>query len=48
MGFTFLAAPNTVVRGGYGIVFIDQSGITTPFTTPQFPFIQSVTQKNSG
>jgi hypothetical protein len=26
-------------------VFIDQSGITTPFTTPQFPFIQSVTQK---
>ncbi len=23
---------------GFGIVFIDQSGITTPFTTPQFPF----------
>jgi hypothetical protein len=45
VGFTFLAAPSTVVRAGFGIVFIDQSGITTPFTTPQFPFIQSVTQK---
>jgi hypothetical protein len=45
LGFTFLATPKTVVRAGYGIVFIDQSGITTPFTVPQFPFIQSVTQK---
>ena len=26
-------------------MFIDQSGITTPFTTPQFPFIQNVQQK---
>src|SRR5262249_25148926 len=25
--------------------FIDQSGITTPFTTPQYPFIQNVQQK---
>jgi hypothetical protein len=45
LGFTFLLTPKTVVRSGFGIVFIDQSGITTPFTTPQFPFIQSVTQK---
>jgi hypothetical protein len=45
IGFTFLAAPLTVIRAGYGIVFIDQSGITTPFTAPQFPFIQSVSQK---
>ena len=37
--------PKTVVRSGFGIVFIDQSGITTPFTTPQFPFIQNVQQK---
>jgi Carboxypeptidase regulatory-like domain len=44
-GLTFLVTSKTVVRSGYGIVFIDQSGITTPFTTPQFPFIQSVTQK---
>jgi hypothetical protein len=33
------------VRAGAGIVFIDQSGITTPFTLPQFPFIQNVQQK---
>jgi hypothetical protein len=45
LGFAYLLTPVTVVRAGYGIVFIDQSGITTPFTVPQFPFIQSVTQK---
>jgi Carboxypeptidase regulatory-like domain len=45
IGFSFLVDPKTVVRSGYGIVFIDQSGITTPFTTPQFPFIQNVQQK---
>lgn len=45
VGFAFMVTPTTVVRSGFGIVFIDQSGITTPFTTPQFPFIQSVTQK---
>jgi hypothetical protein len=45
VGFTYLLTPSTVVRSGFGIVFIDQSGITTPFTTPQFPFIQNVQQK---
>jgi Carboxypeptidase regulatory-like domain len=45
IGFSFLADQKTVVRAGFGIVFIDQSGITTPFTTPQFPFIQNVQQK---
>jgi len=45
VGFTYLLAPKTVVRSGFGIVFFDQSGITTPFTTPQFPFIQNVAQK---
>ena len=45
LGFTYRLTPKTVVRSGFGIVFIDQSGITTPFTDPQFPFIQSVTQK---
>ena len=44
LGFAYIVTPRTVVRGGFGIVFIDQSGITTPFTTPQFPFIQNVTQ----
>jgi hypothetical protein len=45
VGFTYLMTPAAVVRSGFGIVFIDQSGITTPFTTPQFPFIQNVQQK---
>ncbi len=45
LGFAFLLTPKTVIRSGFGIVFIDQSGITTPFTTPQFPFIQNVQQK---
>ncbi len=45
IGFSYLLTPKTVVRTGFGIVFIDQSGITTPFTTPQFPFIQNVQQK---
>jgi len=45
VGFAYLFTPKTVVRSGYGIVFIDQSGITTPFTTPQFPYIQNVQQK---
>ncbi|MEO8735600.1 MAG: carboxypeptidase regulatory-like domain-containing protein, partial [Edaphobacter sp.] len=45
IGFAYLLTPKTVIRSGFGIVFIDQSGITTPFTTPQFPFIQNVQQK---
>jgi hypothetical protein len=45
VGLTWLMTPRTVVRSGFGIVFIDQSGITTPFTLPQYPFIQNVLQK---
>ncbi|ADW68288.1 TonB-dependent receptor [Granulicella tundricola] len=44
LGLTYLVDPKTVIRAGFGIVFIDQSGITTPFTVPQFPFIQNVQQ----
>jgi hypothetical protein len=35
----------TVVRAGYAVVWIEQAGITTPFTTPSFPFLQTVTQR---
>ncbi len=45
VGFSYQLTQKMVVRSGFGIVFIDQSGITTPFTTPQFPFIQNVQQK---
>ncbi len=44
VGFAYSAEQKTVVRSGFGIVFFDQSGITTPFTVPQFPFIQNVRQ----
>ncbi len=45
LGVAYLLSPKTVVRSGFGIVFFDQSGITTPFTNPQFPFIQNVAQR---
>ena len=44
LGFAYALDTRTVVRSGFGIVFFDQSGITTPFTVPQFPFIQNVRQ----
>ncbi|AFL90225.1 hypothetical protein Terro_4017 [Terriglobus roseus DSM 18391] len=46
-GFAYSPDTKTVIRAGFGIVFIDQSGITTPFTTPQYPFIQNVQQKTT-
>ena len=46
-GFAYSVDQKTVIRSGFGIVFIDQSGITTPFTTPQYPFIQNVQQKTT-
>jgi hypothetical protein len=33
------------MRAGYGVIWIEQAGITTPFTVPQFPFIQAVSQR---
>ena len=44
LGFAYSLDDKTVIRSGFGIVFFDQSGITTPFTVPQFPFIQNVRQ----
>ncbi|SEC09291.1 TonB-dependent receptor [Terriglobus roseus] len=46
-GLAYSPDTKTVLRAGFGIVFIDQSGITTPFTTPQYPFIQNVQQKTT-
>src|SRR5262249_43750339 len=45
IGFSYLITDKTVVRAGYGVVWIEQAGITTPFTTPFFPFVQTVTQR---
>lgn len=35
----------TLARAGYGVVWIEMAGITTPFTTPVFPFLQTVSQR---
>jgi len=45
LGVAYRFNDKTVVRAGYGVVWIEQAGITTPFTVPQFPFIQAVSQR---
>jgi len=45
-GLAYLVGNGLVVRGGYGLSFFEQSGITTPFTIPQFPFVQTVGQQS--
>jgi hypothetical protein len=45
-GFAYEASEKSVIRGGYALIWIEQAGITTPFTVPQFPFLQSVTQRS--
>ncbi len=46
LGIAYRLTDKTVLRSGLGITFIEQAGITTPFTIPQFPFIQTVTQRS--
>jgi Carboxypeptidase regulatory-like domain len=45
LGIVARLSDKMVVRTGYGLVWIEQAGITTPFTTPVFPFLQTVTQR---
>lgn len=45
LGLVVRPTDQTAVRAAYAMVWIDQSGITTPFTTPAFPFVQTVTQR---
>ena len=45
LGLAYRLNDKTVARAGYGVVWIEQAGITTPFTTPFFPFVQTVTQR---
>jgi hypothetical protein len=44
-GLAYRLADTFVIRAGYGLTWIEQAGITTPFTTPLFPFVQSLTQQ---
>jgi hypothetical protein len=45
LGIIARMTDNTVVGTGYGLIWIEQAGITTPFTTPVFPFLQTVSQR---
>jgi hypothetical protein len=46
VGLAYRIGDSWVVRSGYGMIFFEQSGITTPFTIPQFPFVQTVSQQS--
>jgi hypothetical protein len=46
LGIVARVTERTVVRSGYGKVMIEMAGITTPFTTPVFPFLQTVVQRS--
>ena len=45
LGIVGRLSDRTVVSTGYGLVWIEQAGITTPFTTPVFPFLQTVSKR---
>lgn len=45
LGIVGRLTESTVARAGYGLVWIEMTGITTPFTTPAFPFLQTVSQR---
>jgi hypothetical protein len=46
VGLTYRLSDSWVVRSGYGMIYFEQSGITTPFTIPQFPFVQTLGQQS--
>ena len=45
LGIVSRVTDRTVARIGYGLAWIEMAGITTPFTTPVFPFLQTVSQR---
>ena len=45
IGLVGRVADRMVARAAYRLVSIEQAGITTPFTTPVFPFLQTVSER---
>ena len=45
LGAVYRVTDRTIASAGYGLVWIEMAGITTPFTTPTFPFLQTVSQR---
>jgi hypothetical protein len=46
LGLAYRIGNSLVVRSGYSMVWFEQTGITSPFTLPQFPFVQTVGQQS--
>jgi hypothetical protein len=46
LGVAYRIGETWAIRSGYGMIFFEQSGITTPFTIPQFPFVQTAGQQS--
>ncbi|MEK7406895.1 MAG: TonB-dependent receptor [Acidobacteriota bacterium] len=46
LGLAYRLTDSFLVRAGYGLTWIEQAGITTPFTTPLFPFLRTVEQRS--
>ena len=45
VGLAYKITNSFVLRAGYSLTWIEQAGITSPFTTPLFPFIQTLGQQ---
>ena len=45
LGAIYRLTDKTILSSGYGLIWIEMAGITTPFTTPTFPFLQTVSQR---
>ncbi len=45
-GLAYRLGDSWVIRSGYGMVWFEQTGITTPFTLPMFPFVQTLGQQS--
>lgn len=45
-GLAWRLTDSFLLRSGYGLTWIEQAGITTPFTTPLFPFIRTAEQRS--
>jgi hypothetical protein len=45
IGAVYRLTDKTILSSGYGMVWIEMAGITTPFTTPTFPFLQTASQR---
>ncbi len=47
VGLAYRIGNSWVIRSGYGMVYFERSGLTTPFIIPQFPFIQTLGQQSA-